>query len=75
MTNNINNRNPVEVLADEFLERYRLGERPSVSEYTTRYPDLAHKIEDLFPALILMEDAAPGESMPTPGDILDTGPT
>ena len=28
-------------VADSFLARYRRGERPSVSEYTARYPELA----------------------------------
>ena len=31
-------REQVEVLAEEFLERFRQGERPSVSEYTARHP-------------------------------------
>ena len=28
-------------LADEFAERYRRGERPSLTEYVERYPHLA----------------------------------
>jgi serine/threonine protein kinase/tetratricopeptide (TPR) repeat protein/WD40 repeat protein len=52
-------RNPVEELAEEFLERYRRGERPALSEYTGRYPDLAAEIRDLFPALVMMEEAGP----------------
>ena len=31
-------------LADEFAERYRRGERPALSEYTERYPELAEQI-------------------------------
>ena len=42
-------RNPVEELAEEFLERYRRGERPALTEYTTRHPELADQIRDLFP--------------------------
>ncbi|HKB35372.1 MAG TPA: serine/threonine-protein kinase, partial [Gemmataceae bacterium] len=53
-------RNPVEELAEEFLERFRRGERPTLTEYTTRYPELAAQIRDLFPALVLMEDVRPG---------------
>jgi WD40 repeat protein len=58
-------RNPVEELAEEFLERYRRGERPAVQEYTDRYPVWADKIRALFPALIVMEKVRPGpaESM------------
>lgn len=48
-------RNPVEVLAEEFAERHRNGERPSIPEYQRRYPEHAQEIEDLFPMLLLME--------------------
>jgi serine/threonine protein kinase/tetratricopeptide (TPR) repeat protein len=47
-------------LADEFLERYRRGEKPSVAEYAARHPDLAGQIRELFPALGMMEDVRPG---------------
>src|SRR4029077_6074046 len=49
-------RNPVEVLAEEFLDRKRRGETPTLREYLERYPDLADEICDLFPALLMMED-------------------
>lgn len=47
-------RNPVDELADAFLERYRQGEHPSLSEYTQRYPELADEIREVFPALVMM---------------------
>jgi WD40 repeat protein/serine/threonine protein kinase len=47
----------VEELAEEFLERRRRGEWPTLSEYTNRYPELADKIRSLFPLLIDMEAA------------------
>jgi hypothetical protein len=49
-------RNPVEALAEQFLERQRRGERPSLDEYCRLYPELADDIRDLFPILIRMED-------------------
>src|SRR5262249_39113106 len=49
----------VERLAEEFVERYRRGERPPLTEYTERYPEHAAQIRDLFPALVLMEQIAP----------------
>jgi serine/threonine protein kinase/WD40 repeat protein len=52
-------RNPVERLAEEFVERHRRGERPSLSEYTDRYPQHAQEIRDLFPALVMMEQFKP----------------
>jgi hypothetical protein len=54
-------RNPVEELAEEFLARYRRGERPALSEYTRRHPDLADEIRELFPALVVMEEAGPAD--------------
>ena len=53
-------RNPVELLAEDFLDRKRRGERPTLREYTERHPELAEEIRDLFPALLMMEDL--GES-------------
>jgi serine/threonine protein kinase/WD40 repeat protein len=55
-------RNPVEVLAEEFLERFRRGERPAMTEYTARHPDLADQIRELFPALVMMEDMGASSS-------------
>lgn len=42
-------------LAHEFAARYRQGERPALSEYIDKYPQLAAEIRDLFPALAVME--------------------
>src|SRR5262245_40418632 len=49
-------------LADEILERYRRGERPALTEYTARHPELAEQIRELFSALLMMEDVRPGPS-------------
>ncbi len=49
-------RNPVELLAEEFLDRKRRGEQPTLREYVERYPELAADIRDLFPALLMMEN-------------------
>src|SRR5262245_24599584 len=42
-------------LAEEFADRFRRGERPSLREYTDRYPELADEIRELFPALVQVE--------------------
>jgi YD repeat-containing protein len=47
---------PVGKLAEAFLARCRRGERPSVTEYTQQYPELAEQIRDLFPALAMIEE-------------------
>ncbi|HEX7378150.1 MAG TPA: protein kinase [Pirellulales bacterium] len=54
-------RNPVEELAEEFLRRYRQGERPSLSEYTAKHPELADEIREVFPALAVLEEAGIGQ--------------
>ena len=52
-------RNPIEVLAEEFLGRYRRGENPSFTEYTGRHPELAGEILEVFSALAIVEEANP----------------
>ena len=37
-------------LAEEFVGRYRRGERPALSEYIERFPDLAEEIREVLPA-------------------------
>ena len=64
MSDSSADRNPVEELAEEFLARFRRGERPALSEYTSRFPNLASEIRDLFPALVMLEDVRP----PAQGD-------
>ena len=41
-------REAVEKLAEEFVERYRCGERPDISEYCARLPDQAAEIRTSF---------------------------
>jgi WD40 repeat protein/serine/threonine protein kinase len=54
-------------LAEEFLDRLRRGERPSLTEYTDRHPELAAQIRDLFPALIEIEQLGEAPSTTGPG--------
>jgi serine/threonine protein kinase/WD40 repeat protein/tetratricopeptide (TPR) repeat protein len=65
MTDPLEHRSPVEQLAEQFLERYRRGEHPPLSEYKRKYPHLADEIADLFPALVMMEEA--GRRVGAPG--------
>ena len=60
---------PIDDLADSFLERYRRGERPSLSEYTDRHPELAERIRAVFPALIVLETVGAGRSHGTGLDV------
>ncbi|HVC96591.1 MAG TPA: tetratricopeptide repeat protein [Pirellulales bacterium] len=49
------------LLAEEFVARYREGQRPSLNDYARRYPRHAQEIRDLFPAFIAMENMAASE--------------
>src|SRR5262249_52847217 len=66
-------RHPVEELAEEFAGRLRRGERPALSEYVRRHPDLAHEIRELFPALAALEQLKPGPAEAT-GPVTVAGP-
>jgi hypothetical protein len=48
-------RDPIELMAESFLERFRRGERPSIYEYAAKYPDLADEIREVLPALVQLE--------------------
>ena len=50
---------PVELLAEEFLDRQQRGEKPSVEEYCRQHPELAEEIQDVFEALMMVEDLKP----------------
>ncbi len=48
-------RNPVDVLADEFSARLRAGESPSIDEYVRRAPEHEAAIRAIFPSIAMME--------------------
>ena len=52
-------------LAYEFADRFRRGERPSLTEYTGKHPELAAEIRDLFPALVVTEQFGSVAGPPT----------
>jgi eukaryotic-like serine/threonine-protein kinase len=60
-------------LAEEFVERYRRGERPSLQEYVDRFPEMAEEIREMFPALVEVEQAeveAQGNALrPSPSSV------
>ena len=55
---------PVELvlLAQEFLDRCKRGERPTIGEYCQRYPEHAGEIREVFEPLLLVEGLKPGSS-------------
>lgn len=50
-------RTPVELLASQFLDELRQGERPSVETWARRYPLHADVIRESFPVMALLEQA------------------
>jgi serine/threonine protein kinase/WD40 repeat protein len=52
---------PFGQIADEFVEAFRQGKRPSVEEFARRYPAHADEIRDMLPALVVMERARAAE--------------
>ncbi len=50
---------PLDDLAEQFVDRLRRGEWPALTEYTNRHPELADQIRELFPLLITMEQVRP----------------
>ncbi len=68
MTEASSERNPVERLAEEFLERFRQGGRPSLAEYIARHAEHADEIRELFPMLLELEGAASPLEAELPGE-------
>src|SRR5215831_6976831 len=58
-TDSSQDRDPLDRMAEEFAARHRRGERPALSEFVGRHPELAAEIHDLFPALVMMEQLKP----------------
>ncbi len=58
-------RDPLDRLAESFLERFRRGERPSLGEYTAAHPELADDIRELFPALVEIEQLKSADHRPS----------
>lgn len=48
-------RDPIDVVAEDFAQRCRQGERPSISTYLDQYPELADKLRTLLPPVAKME--------------------
>jgi len=48
-------RDPLELLAAEYMEQLRQGQRPNIADYAARQPALADDIRDLFPTIAATE--------------------
>ncbi|MCU0728347.1 MAG: serine/threonine-protein kinase [Planctomycetes bacterium] len=63
-TGSTDGRNPVELLAEEFVARLRRGEAATVEEYIERHPHLASEIRRALTPLRLLEQAGREETAP-----------
>jgi len=49
---------PIEKIAESFVERCQRGERPTIEEYVAKHPNLAQEIRAILPTLLVMEEMA-----------------
>lgn len=61
-------RHPVDLLAEDFSERLRRGEHPSIEEYARSHPEHADLIRTIFPSLALVERVSDRDSHLTLSD-------
>ncbi|MEO1995291.1 MAG: protein kinase [Planctomycetaceae bacterium] len=52
---NSSDRNPIDRVAEEFAQRIRGGENPTVDEYVQRYPQHADEIRVVLPSVEMLE--------------------
>lgn len=67
-------RNPIDLLANEFAERIRNGESPSIEDYVQRLPDHEAAIRVLFPSIEMMERVSEKEHAENQVAETTTGP-
>ena len=48
-------RDPIDVLAEEFVERHRRGSGPTIEQYAQEHADFGDEIRELFPAIVDIE--------------------
>ena len=46
-------------LVDEITQRIQAGDTPDLRDYARRYPDLSEQLRRLFPAIQMLQSAAP----------------
>ena len=69
MSEPIADRDPFELVAESFLERFRAGERPGVEEYVARHPEMAEQLRELLPALVMVEQDLTIDHDPCPDEV------
>src|SRR6516165_8776994 len=59
VTDSIRQRDLVESLVEEFLDRQQRGEHPSIEEYEAQHPELAEELRELLEAVAVVRDLKP----------------
>ena len=62
MNESLDQRDPIEALAEDFMERKRRGEQPTLEEYIASHPEVENEIRELFPAFMIMENLGAASS-------------
>lgn len=60
-------RDPLELLAAQYMEQLRQGQRPSIEAYAAQHPGLAAEIRDLFPTIAATERLKARQARSTDG--------
>ena len=61
MSHSDSDDDPLGPIAESFLARIRAGQRPSLTEYAERYPELADRIQAFFPVMVEAEQLVASE--------------
>ncbi|MDX2035247.1 MAG: serine/threonine-protein kinase [Isosphaeraceae bacterium] len=61
-------RDPLDLIAEEFAARCRLGEKPTVEEYLERYPECAEELRVLLPTVGFLERGRSERARPKSGE-------
>src|SRR5262249_24362869 len=56
-------RDPVDLMAEDYIARLKRGEAPSIGKYVARHPEHAEAIRELFEAMRLVEDLKPDSEL------------
>ncbi|MGF1580592.1 MAG: protein kinase [Gemmataceae bacterium] len=69
MQREVEQRDPIDVLAGEFTHRLRQGKNPSIAEYQRQHPELAAQIGELFPTIAMLEEMKRKKEQPAQPEI------
>lgn len=72
MIDKFDGRDPIDYLAEEFTQRFRSGNPPSIKEYVEKYPELADEINEVFPSVAMLEQLRSNQNESL--DQLEKGP-